>query len=330
MKAVVISTPGAPEVLKLVERPAPEPKTNEVLIHVHAAGVNRPDVAQRQGKYPAPAGAPADIPGLEIAGTVTSCGSGVSRWQPGDKVCALISGGGYSEYVTVNAGQCLPIPAAMDFAAAAGLPETIFTVWHNVFQRGALKAGETLLIHGGSSGIGVTAIQLAKAFGANIIVTVGSQEKGEACVQLGADQYINYKHQDFEMRLKDTGVDVILDMIGGTYFTKNINLLKTDGRLVYINAMERSNVNLDLWKIMQKRLTITGSTLRARDSGFKIALAAEIEKKVWSVINAGAFKPVIFKTFPFSMASAAHELMESSTHIGKIILVNEQVSTQFE
>ncbi len=323
MKAVIISNPGAPEVLKLMDRPAPKPEANEVLVHVQAAGLNRPDVAQRQGKYPAPPGVPADIPGLEIAGFITACGPEVSRWHPGDKVCALVSGGGYAEYVTVDAGQCLPVPVSMDFVAAAGLPETVFTVWHNVFQRGVLKAGETLLVHGGSSGIGITAIQLAKAFGAKVIVTVGSQEKGEACLQLGADQYINYKEQDFETLLRNSGIDVILDMIGGSYFRKNINLLNSEGRLVYINAMERSDVDLDIWKIMQKRLTITGSTLRARDSGFKIALAAEIEREVWPIISAGAFKPVIYKTFPFSMAAAAHELMESSTHIGKIILVND-------
>ena len=323
MKAVVISTPGAASVLELVERPDPIAGEGAVLIAVKAAGINRPDIAQRLGNYPAPAGVSADIPGLEVAGTVIACGPGVKRWKEGDRVCALIAGGGYAGLVAVNEGQCLPIPQAMDFAAAAGLPETIFTVWHNVFQRGKLKAGETLLLHGGSSGIGITAIQLAKAFGAKVIVTVGSAEKGEACLNLGADQYINYKKHDFERELPADSVDVVLDMIGGDYFGKNIDLLKPEGRLVYINAMQGSKVQLDLWKVMQKRISIMGSTLLARDSGFKIALAAEIEHKVWPVIRSGAFKPVIYRTFPFSLAAVAHEVMESSEHIGKIILINE-------
>jgi putative PIG3 family NAD(P)H quinone oxidoreductase len=323
MKAVVISEYGAASGLKITERPEPLYGKGEVLIAVGAAGVNRPDIAQRLGNYPAPEGAAADIPGLEVAGTVIACGPGVKRWKEGDWVCALIAGGGYASLVAAKEGQCLPIPENMDFAAAAGLPETIFTVWHNVFQRGKLQSGETLLLHGGSSGIGITAIQLAKAFGARVIVTVGSDEKGEACLSLGADQYINYKTQDFETEIPQESVDVVLDMVGGDYFSKNINLLKPEGRLVYINAMQGSEVPLELWKVMQKRITITGSTLRARDSGFKIALAAEIEQKVWPLIKSGAFKPVIYRTFPFSLASVAHEVMERSEHIGKIILINE-------
>lgn len=323
MKAVIISEPGAASVLRTTERPDPIAGTGEVLIAVEAAGVNRPDIAQRLGNYPAPEGVSADIPGLEVAGIVVACGPGVKRWKTGDRVCALIAGGGYASLVAVNEGQCLPIPENMDFTAAAGLPETMFTVWHNVFQRGKLQPGETLLLHGGSSGIGITAIQLAKAFGAKVIVTVGTNEKGKACLKLGADQFINYKTHDFEAEIPRDSVDVVLDMIGGDYFSKNINLLKPEGRLVYINAMQGSQVSLELWKVMQKRISITGSTLRARDSGFKIALAAEIEEKVWPVIRSGAFKPVIYRTFPFSMASVAHEVMESSEHIGKIILINE-------
>jgi putative PIG3 family NAD(P)H quinone oxidoreductase len=323
MKAVVISKPGGPSVLKLEDRLEPICQVDEVLVKVSAAGVNRPDVAQRQGNYPPPAGVSMEIPGLEVAGIVAQCGAGVTRWKVGDRVCALVAGGGYADFVAVKAGQCLPIPGQLDFAEAAGLPETIFTVWHNVFQRGGLQQGETLLLHGGSSGIGITAIQLAKAFGAKVIVTVGSTEKGEACLRLGAEQYLNYKTQDFRTTVPTNSIDVILDMIGGDYFAGNIDLLKPEGRLVYINAMQGSQVTLDLWKVMQKRLQISGSTLRARESGFKIALSAEIEKYVWPLIEAGAFKPVIYKTFPFSEAAAAHNLMESSMHIGKIILINE-------
>lgn len=323
MKAIIISNPGPASVLQIAERPKPRPKTNEVLIQVIAAGVNRPDVAQRQGHYPAPAGVCPDIPGLEVAGIVAACGPDVSRWKVGDRVCALSAGAGYAEFVAVDGGQCLPVPNGLTFVEAAGLPETVFTVWHNVFQRGKLQIGENLLIHGGSSGIGITAIQLAKAFGAMVIVTVGSEEKGASCLKLGADRYINYKTQNFDAELAPNSVDVVLDMIGAEYFQKNIDLLKPDGRLVYINAMKGSQVDLDLWKVMQKRINITGSTLRARDSGFKIALAQEIEKFVWPIIEAGTFKPMVYKTFPLAEAAAAHALMESSMHIGKIILINE-------
>ncbi len=323
MKAIIITAPGTPSVLQLQDRPLPQIEAHEVLIQVKAAGVNRPDVAQRMGRYPAPSGAPQDIPGLEVAGVVADCGASVTQWKKGDRVCALLAGGGYAEYVAVAAGQCLPIPKNYSDVEAAGLPETVFTVWHNVFQRGRLQAGESLLVHGGSSGIGITAIQLAKAFGAKVFVTVGSDEKGQACMDLGADQYVNYKTQDFESALAEVGMDVILDMVGGDYFDKNLNLLRPDGRLVYINAMKGNQVNLNIMKMMLKRITITGSTLRARDTAFKTALAADIQKKVWPVLESGKFKPVVFATFPFSAAAEAHELMESSEHIGKIILVVE-------
>jgi NADPH:quinone reductase len=320
MKAIVITSFGGPDVLKPEEREKPDINENEVLIKVKAAGINRPDIAQRKGNYPPPPDAPQDIPGLEVAGIIEQKGKNVHQWKINDKVCALVSGGGYAEYVKVNAGQCLPIPDHFNFIEAASLPETIFTVWHNVFQRGKLQKGERLLIHGGSSGIGVTAIQLAKYFGAEVIVTVGSDEKGKRCLQLGADKFINYKTQDFEQELKDNPVDVILDMIGGTYFQKNIEILKPDGRLVYINAMEGNMVSLNIMQMMRKRITITGSTLRNRDAAFKSALAKDIKEKVWPVFAEGKFKPVIFATFPMEEANKAHELMESSQHIGKIIL----------
>lgn len=323
MKAAVITQPGAPEVLQWKDYTSPQPGKEEVLIEVKAAGINRADVAQRQGRYPSPAGVPADIPGLEVAGIVVSCGEGVTQWQPGDKVCALLAGGGYAEQVTVKEGQCLPVPEGYSFAEAASLPETIFTVWSNIFQRGALKSGETLLVHGGSSGIGVTAIQLAHALGNKVIVTVGSEEKGAACIQLGADRFINYKTTDFEQALAGEGIDVILDMVGGEYLPKNVRILREEGRLVYINTMGGNRVELDLGLVMRKRLTVTGSTLRAREYDYKKALTADIKEHVWPLLTAGKFKPVIYKTFPFEEAAAAHQLMESSEHIGKIILVSK-------
>lgn len=323
MKAIIITSYGSPSVLQIEERLIPEIGADEVLIQVKAAGVNRPDIMQRMGNYPAPAGAPQDILGLEVAGIVKACGDAVTQWKPGDNVCALVAGGGYADYVNVHSGQCLPIPEKISFVEAASLPETVFTVWHNVFQRGHLQAGETLLIHGGSSGIGITAIQLAKAFGAKVVVTVGSEEKGLECMKLGADQYINYKTTDFEKTLAVTGVDLILDMVGGDYFDKNLNILHPEGRLVYINAMSGNQVPLNIMKMMLKRISITGSTLRSRDVTFKSALAAEIQQKVWPLLENGQFKPQIFATFPFSQAPQAHELMESSNHIGKIMLVNE-------
>ncbi|KAA6441036.1 NAD(P)H-quinone oxidoreductase [Dyadobacter flavalbus] len=326
MKAVVITNPGAPNVLEIQERPVPEIGADEVLIKVYAAGVNRPDVFQRKGNYPAPPGAPQDIPGLEVAGIIEQTGSDVTGWKMGDKVCALLAGGGYAEFVKVNARHCLPIPAGFSFAEAASLPETVFTVWHNVFQRGSLQQGEHFLVHGGSSGIGITAIQLAKAFGAKVFTTAGSDEKCKACDELGADLSINYKAADFETELKNHGVDVILDMVGGGYIPKNIRLLNTDGRLVFINMMNGSTVKsledpLDFSLVMRNRLTITGSTLRNRNAAFKAALTKEIRKNVWPVMESGRFKPVIFAQFPLAEASMAHELMEDGSHIGKIVLL---------
>ena len=320
MKAIVITNPGVPEVLKLQERETPQPKPNEVLIRVKAAGVNRPDVFQRKGNYPPPANASQDIPGLEVAGTIEAMGAEVKQWKAGDAVCALQSGGGYAEFAEVEAAQCLPVPNNWSFVEAASLPETVFTVWQNVFERGSLKAGEKFLVHGGSSGIGITAIQLAKVFGAEVYATAGSDDKCKACQNLGAKRSINYKTEDFQDVLKATGVDVILDMIGGDYILKNIRLLNPDGRLVYINAMNGSKAEVDVQEIMRKRLTLTGSTLRNRDAVFKAQLSAAILKNVWPILEAGKFKPVIYKTFKLEDAAAAHQLMESSEHIGKIML----------
>jgi NADPH2:quinone reductase len=320
MKAIVITKPGKPEVLQIQEREKPQPKPNEVLIRVKAAGVNRPDVFQRKGNYPTPAGVSADVPGLEVAGIVEELGAEVTQWKTGDEVCALLGGAGYAEFAVVDARHCLPVPAGWSFAEAASLPETVFTVWQNVFQRGSLKNGETFLVHGGSSGIGITAIQLAKAFGAEVYATAGSDDKCKACENLGAKRSINYKTEDFEEVLKGIGVDVILDMIGGDYIPKNIRLLKPDGRLVYINAMQGGKAEIDVTEFMRKRLTLTGSTLRNRDASFKAQLSAEIKEQVWPVLEAGKFKPVIYKTFKLEDAAAAHRLMESSEHIGKIVL----------
>jgi len=321
MKAVVVTKYGGPEVLQLKEYQTPEISGDEVLIEVKAAGLNRSDVFQREGNYTAPAGVPADILGLEVAGTIIKCGPDVTDFKIGDTVCALLAGGGYAEYVSVREGQCLPIPDGLSFAEAASLPETVFTVWSNIFQRGNLQSGETLLLHGGNSGIGITGIQIAHALGSKVIVTVGSDEKGKICLELGADSYINYKTQNFEDELQNEGVDVILDMIGGDYLAKNINILKPEGRLVHINAVDGSQTNLDIWKVMTKRLTITGSTLRSREYEFKKQLAKEVQKYVWPLIESKKFKPVIFQTFPFSKASEAHRLLEKGTHTGKIILV---------
>lgn len=321
MKAIVITKYGAPEVLQLKEYPAPEILGDQVLIEVKAAGLNRSDVFQREGNYPAPAGVIQEIPGLEVAGIIVKCGPDVTDFEIGDKVCALLAGGGYAEYVSVREGQCLPIPDGLSFAEAASLPETVFTVWSNVFQRGKLQPAETLLLHGGNSGIGITGIQIAHALGSKVIVTVGSEEKGQICLDLGADSYINYKTQDFEHELQNEGVDVILDMIGGDYLAKNINILKPEGRLIHINAFDGSQTHLDIRKVMIKRLTISGSTLRGREYEFKKQLAKEVQKYVWPLIESKKFRPVIFKTFPFSEASEAHRLLEKGTHSGKIILV---------
>ena len=321
MKAIVITQPGGPEVLQLKDYPSPTPGSEEVLIEVKAAGINRADIFQRQGNYPPPPGISADVPGLEVSGIIVQCGEGVNQWKAGDKVCALLAGGGYAEQVVVKEGQCLPVPKGFGFIEAAVLPETIFTVWSNVFQRGNLKAGESLLIHGGASGIGVTAIQLAHAFGAKVFVTVGSEEKGKACIDLGAYKYVNYKSWDFEIALAAEGMDVILDMIGGDYLNKNINILKPEGRIVYINSTGGNLAQLNIHKMMYKRITITGSTLRGREYEYKKALAASVYEHAWPLLEAGKYNPCIYKTFSFTEAADAHKLMESGEHVGKIVLV---------
>jgi NADPH:quinone reductase len=319
MKAIAIKEFGGPEVLELVDRPKPVPQSNEVLIRVKAAGLNGLDILQRKGKYPVPSGVVPDIPGLEVAGIVEECGSEVLDWDKGDEVCALISGGGYAEYAVADRGSCLPMPGNLSFVEAASLPEALFTVWHNVFQRGRLKSGESFLIHGGSSGIGVTAIQLAKAFGATVYATAGSDEKCKRCIELGASLCFNYNTQDFEKHLRKSGVDVILDMVGGDYISKNINILRPEGRLVFINA-KSPDLQGNVYAIMQKRLTITGSTLRSRELEFKAELAADVLDYVWPAIIQGKFRPVVYQTFKLGSASEAHRLMESSKHIGKLVL----------
>ncbi len=320
MNAIVIQRPGAADVLHLQAQPRPQPAPHEVLIRVQAAGVNRPDVLMRQGKYAGTGDVSGLVPGLEIAGVVAECGPDVTRWKTGDAVCALLPAGGYAEYVVADARHCLPVPPALSMVQAAALPETVFTVWHNVFQRGALLPGETLLVHGGSSGIGTTAIQLARALGSPVATTAGDDEKCTACRELGADWAINYKTEDFEQVLNEVGVDVVLDMIGGDYIAKNLRLLKDDGRLVFINAMQGPKGEFNALDVMRRRLHITGSTLRPRSADFKAALAAEVERHVWPLISAGKFRPVIYQTFPLAEAAAAHQLMESSAHIGKIVL----------
>lgn len=324
MKAIIITQPGGPEVLQIAERPTPAIKPDEVLIKVMAAGINRPDVAQRKGNYPPPAGAPADIPGLEVAGIVTEIGSDVTRLKIGDKVCALVIGGGYAEYCTAPEGQCLPVPDNLSFAEAASLPETFFTVWSNVFDRGQLQPGESLLVHGGSSGIGVAAIQMATALGSKVYVTAGNADKCKFCEDLGAVKAINYNQEDFSdaiNKLTDSkGVDIILDMIGGDYTPLNIECLATEGRLVHINSMKGKNVTVDLAEVMRKRINMTGSMLRSRDVEFKSAIAQNLQHHIWPLLASGKIKPVIYKVFAADEAAKAHELMESSEHMGKIVL----------
>ena len=324
MKAIIITQPGGPEVLKLQERPKPSFAPNEVLIKVAAAGVNRPDVFQRKGNYPPPKGAPQDIPGLEIAGTVAEVGTDVTRWKVGDKVCALVWGGGYAEYCNVPEGQCLPVPENLSMEEAASLPETYFTVWSNVFDRGALKKGESLLVHGGSSGIGVAAIQMAVAMGSTVYVTAGSDEKCRFCENLGAAKAINYKKENFTEAIKivtdGKGVDVILDMIGGDYTPGNIQSLGEEGRLVMINTMKGKVVQVDLAQVMRKRLVITGSMLRSREIAFKSVIAQNLEKYIWPFLASGKIKPIIHSIFPSDEAAKAHQLMESGDLIGKIVL----------
>lgn len=323
MTAIEIAESGGPEVLRPVERPVPAPEAGEILIAVAAAGVNRPDIAQRRGLYPPPPGA-SDLPGLEVAGTVAAVGAGVTRWKEGDSVCALIAGGGYAEYAVAPAPQVLPVPNGLDMIQAAGIPETFFTVWTNVFDRGRLTAGESILIHGGSSGIGTTAIQLARAFGATAYVTVGNGEKAAFCEKLGAAKAINYRDQDFVEEIKSltdgAGVDVVLDMVGGDYLARNIRVLRADGRIVQIALMAGSKGELDLGRVMTRRLTVTGSTLRPRPVAQKGEIADSLRQHVWPLLEAGKIGPVIHQTFPLSAASKAHELMETSAHIGKIML----------
>ena len=325
MIAVEISTPGGPEVLKAVERPDPVPGPGDVLIKVAASGVNRPDVMQRRGRYPPPPGA-SDIPGLEVAGTVVALGPGVGSWNVGDRVCALVSGGGYATLCVAPAPQCLPIPSSLDFIAAAAVPETFFTVWTNVFERGRLKLGEDALFHGGTSGIGTTAIQLAAARGARVFATAGSDEKCRACEELGAVRAINYKTEDFVAVIAEMtrgrGVDVILDIVGGDYLGRNLASLAMDGRLVQIGLMGGETASVDLRRILGRRLTVTGSTLRPRTVEEKGQIARALRQDVWPLLEQGLVRPVIYRTFPLADASAAHRLMESSDHVGKIVLAS--------
>lgn len=324
MRAIEITQYGEPEVLKLGTRPVPQPARGEVLIAMAATGINRADTMQRRGNYPVPPGT-TDIPGLELSGTIAALGEGVSDWRIGDEVCALVQGGSYADYCIAPAPQCLRVPKGLSLVEAGSLPETFFTVWSNIFDRGALKGEETLLVQGGTSGIGVTAIQLAHALGHRVFVTAGSDEKCAACVQLGADRAINYRTEDFVKVIKEVtggkGVDVVLDMVGGAYVNRNLQCMAEEGRLVYIATMGGAKAEINVVALMQKRLSITGSTLRARPVEFKAAITKNLREKVWPLIEAGRIKPVIYKTFPLADAAGAHALMETSQHIGKIMLV---------
>ncbi len=326
MIAIEIREPGEPDVLVPVERPTPAPAEGEVLIRVVAAGVNRPDVFQRRGRYPPPPGA-SDIPGLEVSGVIEAVGPGAAGWRVGDAVCALVTGGGYAEYCVAPAPQCLPVPRAMDVATAGAIPETFFTVWTNVFQRGRLQPGESILVHGGSSGIGTTAIQLATTKGSRVFATAGSAEKCAACERLGAERAINYRDADFVAVIRDLtggrGVDVVLDMVGGDYFARNIEALAVEGRLVEIATLHGVKAEVNIQTIMGRRLTITGSTLRPRPIADKAAIAAELRQHVWPLFESGAVKPIVHATFPLRHAAEAHRVMESGAHIGKLLLVTE-------
>jgi NADPH2:quinone reductase len=323
MRAVEITQPGGPEVLKPADRPQPKPQPREILVKVAAAGVNRPDVLQRMGHYPVPPGT-SDIPGLEIAGDVVETGSSARQFKKGDKVCALVAGGGYAEYCVVPDAQALPIPKGLTPVQAASLPETFFTVWSNVYDRGKLAPGETLLVQGGSSGIGVTAIQMAAATGNRVFATAGSDEKCAACVRLGAERAVNYRTQDFEKEILAAtggkGVNVILDMVGGDYVPRELKCLADDGRLVFIAYLRGPKTEMNIDAVMRRRLTITGSTLRPRPVEFKGAIARALREKIWPLIESARIKPEIYKTFPLEQAAEAHRLMESSQHIGKIVL----------
>jgi NADPH:quinone reductase len=326
MIAIEIKEPGGPDALVPVERPKPIIGEGDVLIKVAAAGVNRPDVMQRQGRYPPPPGA-SDIPGLEVAGTIEVVGSAAGSWRIGDRVCALVSGGGYAEYCAVPAAQCLPIPRGLDFVQAAGIPETTFTVWTNVFERGRLTKGESILIHGGSSGIGTTAIQLAAAFGARVLTTAGTGEKCAACESLGAERAINYRETDFVDAVRQMtggrGVDLVLDIVGGEYLQRNLDALATDGRLVQIGVMGGANAQVNMMTVLRNRLTITGSTLRPRPVAEKAAIARAVHDQVWPLYESGKVRVLVHATFPLRDAAGAHRVMDASTHIGKLVLVVE-------
>ena len=323
MRFIDMAGPGGPEVLRLADGPVPRPGPREVLIRVAAAGVNRPDLLQRAGSYPPPPGA-SPVLGLEVAGTIAALGGEVADWREGDSVCALVPGGGYAEYCLAPAPHCLPVPRGLSMVEAAGLPETFFTVWSNVFDRGRLQPGESFLVHGGSSGIGTTAIQLAHAFGSRVFATAGSPEKCAVCTELGAERAIDYRREDFTAIVKEAtegrGVDVILDMVGGPYVEKNLRALAIEGRLVQIAFLQGSRVTLDLVHLMMRRQTITGSTLRPRSVADKAAIARALREKVWPLIEAKRVRPVIDRSFPLAEAAEAHRLMQSSAHIGKIIL----------
>jgi putative PIG3 family NAD(P)H quinone oxidoreductase len=324
MIAIEITQPGAPDVLVPVERPMPRPGPGEVLIKVEGAGLNYGDTLQRRGLYPPPPGA-SDIPGLEVAGTVQEIGTDVDQWRAGDRICALLTGGGYAQYCVAPAAQCLPIPRPLDMVAAAAVPETFFTVWTNVVDRGRLKAGEWILIHGGASGIGTTAIQLARAFGALVLTTAGSPEKCAACERLGAERAINYRQTDFVEATREAtggqGVHLILDIVGGDYIQRNLDALALEGRLVQIGVIGGSMAQVNTWTILMRRLTFTGSTLRARSVAEKGAIAAALHERVWPLLDSGAIAPVIHRTFPMERAADAHRAMEENRHIGKLVLV---------
>jgi NADPH2:quinone reductase len=323
MRAIEISKPGAADVLRLCERPLPVAREGEVRIRVHAAGVNRPDVLQRTGNYPVPPGA-SDLPGLEVAGEIVDGDYAAAGFAKGDMVCALVQGGGYAEYCTAPSEQCLPVPQGLSALEAASLPETFFTVWSNVFDRAALASGETLLVQGGTSGIGVTAIQLATALGHRVFATAGSDEKCRACEQLGAERGINYRTEDFAAVVKELtggkGVDVILDMVAGDYIPREIDCLADDGRIALIALLGGAKAEIDLGQVLRRRLHISGSTLRPRTNAFKAAIARNLRERVWPLFAEGKLTPVIYKTFPLAQAAQAHALMESSTHVGKIVL----------
>ena len=320
MKAVVITKPGGPEVLEIQQRERPKIGSHDVLIKVAAAGINRPDIIQREGKYPAPEGVVADIPGLEVSGEIVQVGSEVTSWMVGERVCALIPGGGYAQYVVADKGSCLPIPQGISLEDAAGLPETLFTVWHNVFQRGNLQRNERLFVYGGSGGIGSMAVQLGSIYGADVWCTAGSEEKVNYCKSLGASRVINYNKE----QIKDLGsyqVDVILDSLGGEYFAPNIDMLKEDGRLVYINAMQGRKVELDIMKVMVKRISITGSTLRSRSLSFKSELARDIYQTAYPLLESGSFTSAVNYRFSLDKVVEAHKLLDSRDFQGKVVLI---------